>query len=107
MHRADWVASALTSLPRIAALSAPPVLSFLPAVAEELSKWNGELDAIFASATSKAESAKLTGAQAAAWDIASDKDWGQHLAVENQYIRSAIWASWKQALRKWQDAQKK
>ena len=75
--------------------------------AEEVAKWRQEMTAGFAAAAEKLESTKLTGAQAAGWDIKTDKPWGEHLAITNQYIRAAVWASWKQELRQWQEAQNK
>lgn len=72
---------------------------------EEVSKWRAEITAGFASAATKVEGAKITGSRAAGWDLSSDKPWGEHLGITNQYIRAAVWASWKQELRQWQEAQ--
>ena len=82
------------------------LLFLFSTVSDELSKWNTELTAVFAAATSKLEAAKLTGSQVAEWDIATDKAWADQLEVTNPYLRSAMWASWKQALRKWQEEKK-
>jgi len=74
---------------------------------DEVSKWSTELASTFSAASAKLESASLTGAQIATWDIGSEKPWGEHLAVSNPYFRAAMWASWKQALRRWQETQQK
>ncbi len=75
---------------------------------EELAKWNSEVDAAFATAATKLAASALTGAQAAAFDINSDSAWGTALGMTSDpFLRAAVWAHWKQALRKWQEAQKK
>jgi E3 ubiquitin-protein ligase DOA10 len=74
---------------------------------EEVTKWLGEVDAAFTAANSKLEASKLTGAQAAAFDISTDTAWGQQLGLTDPFLRAAVWGHWKEALRKWQSTQKK
>jgi 3-oxoacyl-ACP reductase-like protein len=71
---------------------------------DEVNKWLADLETSFTHASQKATDSKLTGTTAASWDISNDQAWNQHLGVTNPYHRSAIWASWKQQLRNFQQA---
>jgi len=74
---------------------------------DEVAKWTTEVDSSIAAAVAKAEASKLEGKTAASFDLTSDAAWGSALDVTDPFIRAAIWAHWKAALRKWQEAQKK
>jgi hypothetical protein len=74
---------------------------------DELTNWYAEVDAAFAGAFAKVESTQLNGHQAAGFDLNSDQSWGQALGIIDPFLRSAVWAHWKQAIKRYQDAGRK